>query len=97
MLSRLSFRTQKKIVLVGFIAIPLLLLLTFAYYPALELIRLSFMKWNGVSANKEWIGLTNYKEVFTNPELFGVFKHNFAYFAVGIVHSGESSWYHRQP
>lgn len=85
MFSNLSFRTQKKIVLICFIAIPLLLLFTFAYYPALELVRLSFMKWNGVSVNKEWVGLANYREVFSNPELFGVFRHNFAYFVIGIV------------
>jgi len=83
--SNLSFRTQKKVILICFVTIPLLLLFTFAYYPALELFRLSFMKWNGVSANKEWIGFANYIEVFSNPDIFGVFKHNFAYFVVGIV------------
>lgn len=46
---------------------------------------MSFMKWNGVSANKEWIGFANYVEVFSNPDIFGVFKHNFAYFVVGII------------
>nr|WP_285855788.1 sugar ABC transporter permease [Paenibacillus camelliae] len=71
--------------MICFITIPLLLLFTFAYYPALELLRLSFMKWNGVSANKEWIGFANYVEVFSNPDIFGVFKHNFAYFVVGII------------
>lgn len=85
MLSKLSFQTQKKVILICFITIPLLLLFTFAYYPALELFRLSFMKWNGVSANKEWIGFANYVEVFSNPDIFGVFKHNFAYFVVGII------------
>jgi len=84
-LSKLSFQTQKKVILICFITIPLLLLFTFAYYPALELFRLSFMKWNGVSANKEWIGFANYVEVFSNPDIFGVFKHNFAYFVVGII------------
>nr|WP_221401451.1 sugar ABC transporter permease [Paenibacillus phyllosphaerae] len=63
----------------------MLLLLTFAYYPALELIRLSFTDWDGMSPDKSWIGWDNYKEVFSNPEIFGVFKHNFAYFVVGII------------
>ncbi|WP_138755302.1 carbohydrate ABC transporter permease [Paenibacillus sinopodophylli] len=85
MFSRLSFKTQKNYVIIGFVALPLLLLLTFAYYPALELIRLSFTSWDGLSPNKPWIGWSNYKEVFENPAIFGVFKHNFAYFAVGIV------------
>ncbi|WP_141504585.1 carbohydrate ABC transporter permease [Paenibacillus luteus] len=85
MFSRLPFKTQKNYVIIGFVALPLLLLLTFAYYPALELIRLSFTSWDGLSPNKPWIGWSNYKEVFSNPAIFGVFKHNFAYFAVGIV------------
>ncbi|MNZ69807.1 L-arabinose transport system permease protein AraP [compost metagenome] len=85
MFSRLPFNTQKRFVIIGFVALPLLLLLTFAYYPALELFRLSFTNWDGMSPNKEWIGWANYKEVFSNPSIFGVFKHNFAYFVVGIV------------
>jgi raffinose/stachyose/melibiose transport system permease protein len=85
MFSRLPFKTQKNYVIIGFVALPLLLLLTFAYYPALELIHLSFTSWDGLSPKKPWIGWSNYKEVFENPAIFGVFKHNFAYFAVGIV------------
>jgi len=85
MFSRLSFNTQKKFVTIGFVAVPLLLLLTFAYYPALELVRLSFTNWNGISSDKDWIGWANYVEVFSNSDIFGVFKHNFAYFVVGIV------------
>ncbi len=85
MFSKLPFHTQKRFVIIAFVSIPLLLLLTFSYYPAMELIRLSFTSWDGLSPNKEWIGWDNYKEVFSNPAIFGVFKHNFAYFVVGIV------------
>lgn len=85
MLSRLPFNKQKRVVIISFVALPLLLLLTFSYYPALELVRLSFTSWDGLSPDKEWIGWANYKEVFSNPAIFGVFKHNFAYFVVGIV------------
>jgi len=85
MLSQLSFRKQKTIIMILFTVVPLLLLLTFAYYPAVELIRLSFTNWDGLSPDKQWIGWENYKEVFSNPEIFGVFKHNLAYFVVGII------------
>ncbi|QHW31057.1 sugar ABC transporter permease [Paenibacillus rhizovicinus] len=85
MLSNLSFKKQRLIIILGFTIIPLLLLLTFSYYPTLELIHLSFTNWDGMSPDKSWIGWDNYKEVFSNSELFGVFTHNFAYFAVGIV------------
>ncbi|CAM4458022.1 carbohydrate ABC transporter permease [Paenibacillus tarimensis] len=85
MFSRLSFGVQRKIVIIGFIMIPLVLLLTFAYYPALELIRLSFTSWDGLSPDKQWVGFENYREVFRNPEIFGVFWHNLAYFVIGII------------
>lgn len=85
MLSRLSFKSQKTVIIVSFVVIPLLLLMTFSYYPAVELFRLSFTNWDGMSPTSDYIGWENYREVFSNPEIFGVFKHNFAYFAVGIV------------
>lgn len=85
MLGKMSLKTQKRWIVFCFVSVPLLLLMTFAYYPALELIHLSFTSWNGISADKTYIGWSNYKEVFSNPSIFGVFKNNFAYFAVGIV------------
>ncbi|RIX53132.1 sugar ABC transporter permease [Paenibacillus nanensis] len=85
MLSGMSIQKQRKLIIFSFITVPLLLLLTFAYYPALELVRLSFTDWDGISADKTYIGWANYKEVFSNPEIFGVFRNNVAYFVVGIV------------
>lgn len=85
MLNQLSISKQRTIIIVAFTLIPLLLLLTFAYYPALQLIHLSFTDWDGMSQEKEWIGWDNYVEVFNNPDIFGVFRHNLAYFLVGIV------------
>jgi len=84
-LNQLSISKQRTIIIVAFTLIPLLLLLTFAYYPALQLIHLSFTDWDGMSQEKEWIGWDNYVEVFNNPDIFGVFRHNLAYFLVGIV------------
>ncbi|OBR64295.1 ABC transporter permease [Paenibacillus oryzae] len=85
MLGKMSLRSQKRLLLFSFVTVPLLLLVTFAYYPAMELIRLSFTNWNGISADKAFIGWANYKEVFSNPDIFGVFRNNVAYFVVGIV------------
>lgn len=85
MLGKLSYGKQRMIIILSFTTIPLLLLLTFAYYPAVELVRLSFTNWDGMSPNKDWIGLDNYREVFSNPDIFGVFRHNAAYFFVGVV------------
>lgn len=85
MLGTLSYKKQKTIIIVSFLLIPLILLGTFTYYPALKLIYYSFTNWDGYSPEKPWVGLANYKEVFTTPDIFKVFTHNFAYFAMGII------------
>ncbi|MEI0736501.1 sugar ABC transporter permease [Paenibacillus sp. JTLBN-2024] len=85
MFSSLSYNKQKTIVIVSFLLIPLILLATFTYYPAVKLIYYSFTNWDGYSPEKPWVGLDNYKEVFSNPDIFKVFEHNFAYFVMGII------------
>ncbi|WP_379132035.1 carbohydrate ABC transporter permease [Paenibacillus sp. sgz500958] len=85
MLGTLSYKKQKTLIIVSFLLIPLILLGMFTYYPALKLIYYSFTNWDGYSPEKPWVGLDNYREVFNNPDIFSVFKHNFAYFVMGII------------
>lgn len=85
MFGTLSYKTQKNIIIFSCLLIPVALLLLFTYYPALKLVWFSFTDWDGYSPEKPWVGLDNYKEVFSNPDIFGVFTHNFAYFVMGIV------------
>ena len=73
--------------------IPLALLLTFSYYPALNLFYMSFTKWDGISPVKEWIGGTNYKNIFTDPSLFQPFIHNAVYFVAGLIQSFVSLYF----
>lgn len=80
-----SYKKQKNIVIFSFLLIPVALLLLFTYYPAAKLVFYSFTDWDGYSPEKPWVGLKNYKEVFANPDIFGVFKHNFAYFVMGLI------------
>ncbi|KGE19300.1 carbohydrate ABC transporter permease [Paenibacillus wynnii] len=85
MFGTLSYSKQKNIIIVSFLLIPLILLGTFTFYPALKLIYYSFTNWDGYSPEKPWVGLANYREVFSTPDIFLVFKHNFAYFVMGII------------
>jgi multiple sugar transport system permease protein len=62
----------------------MLLLVLFTYYPAANLLINSFTSWNGVS-QKLFIGIKNYKEIFSGPSYFKIFSHNLAYFIVGLV------------
>ncbi|RUT35592.1 sugar ABC transporter permease [Paenibacillus zeisoli] len=85
MFGTMSYNKQKTIIIVSFLTIPLLLLGVFTYYPAIKLIYYSFTNWDGYSPEKPWVGLANYREVFSNPDIFKVFEHNFAYFVMGVV------------
>ncbi|MBB3113704.1 multiple sugar transport system permease protein [Paenibacillus phyllosphaerae] len=81
----ISYRAQRWLVLVGFLAVPLTLLVMLTYYPAVKLLMQSFTDWDGISSESNWIGWENYKEIFTNSDLFGVFLHQIPYVFVGIV------------
>lgn len=85
MLGAMSYLKQKRIIIFTFLLIPVSLLLLFTYYPAAKLVYFSFTAWDGYSPEKPWVGLDNYREVFLNPDIFGVFAHNFAYFVMGLV------------
>lgn len=41
----LSLKQQQRVIIVSFLAIPLLLLITFSYFPAVELFFLSVADW----------------------------------------------------
>ncbi|MCR2804638.1 carbohydrate ABC transporter permease [Paenibacillus soyae] len=84
-MNNLSYSTQRKIILIGFLALPLALLALFTYYPAVRLVVQSFTDWDGISDSSRWIGFDNYKEVFVNPDLFGVFLNQIPYVIIGII------------
>ncbi|QAY67997.1 carbohydrate ABC transporter permease [Paenibacillus protaetiae] len=80
-----SYKTQRYLILFGFLTIPVLLSLTFSYYPAVSLFYYSLTDWTGLGWDMHFIGLDNYKEIFTKPEVFGVLKNNAYYFIGGLV------------
>lgn len=86
--SNLSYETQKRIIIVAFSIIPVVLLITFAYVPVFSMIFYSFTDWNGISKQKHFIGLENYVTLFTNPEYFKVFKVSMYYFFATFIQMG---------
>ncbi len=65
-----SRKVQKRLLIATFMFIPLLLLIVFTYVPFFKMVQFSFydMKYLG---DKVWVGLKNYKEVFSRPDIFG--------------------------
>lgn len=74
---------QRRLTICTFLAIPLILLIVFTYVPLADMIRYSFYQWDGYSDAK-FIGLDNYKTIFTRPQYLSVFKTSI-YYLIGSV------------
>ncbi len=67
------------------LVIPVALLLLFVVYPALDLVRMSFTNWDGLTKQQSFIGLSNFKTmIFHSPDLWLSLKNNFVYFFVHL-------------
>ncbi|MNJ41379.1 L-arabinose transport system permease protein AraP [compost metagenome] len=86
--ANLSYKTQRRIIIIAFSLIPVVLLFTFAYLPVFNMIKYSFTNWNGYSKSFDYVGFENYKTIFTNPKYFSVFKVSLYYFGATFVQMG---------
>lgn len=68
-----------------FLVVPVVLLITFSYIPVVNLFWYSITDWNGISKSKDVVGLENYTEFFTRPELFRVFLVSLYYLAASVI------------
>lgn len=68
-----------------FLFCPLLLLFTFGVYPIIAIIQYSFTSWNGLSPTKEYVGLTNYVKILTDPSYIKVLFNSLIYFISGFI------------
>ncbi|MCY7401449.1 MAG: sugar ABC transporter permease [Nocardioides sp.] len=68
-----------------FLLVPLAFLLTFTYIPVANMFWYSATDWNGISKTKDVVGLANYTEFFTRPDLYRVFFVSLYYLAASVV------------
>lgn len=68
-----------------FLVVPLVLLITFTYVPVVNMFWYSLTSWNGISKTKKVVGLDNYVEFFTRPDLYRVFFVSLYYLAASVV------------
>ncbi len=68
-----------------FLAVPLVLLITFTYYPLGNLIWYAFTDWDGISLDLRFVGLDNFVQLFANPQYFQVFTTSLYYFVASLV------------
>lgn len=68
-----------------YLAVPLVLLITFTYVPVGNMIWYSFTSWDGLDPTKEFVGLDNYVRAFTDPRYWQVFVVSLYYFGASFV------------
>lgn len=60
-------------------------ILIFVYWPIVKLAELSFFNWNMMSVNKEWVGLSNYKILLTDPSFWNSVKNTGVYIVLLLI------------
>jgi raffinose/stachyose/melibiose transport system permease protein len=64
----------------------LLVYLGFAFYPMLDVIYLSVLKWNGLTPTREFVGLANFNEAFTKDTVFWTaFKNTLIWTILSVI------------
>ncbi len=81
----MSYKMQQKLILGGFLTLPVVLLVLFLIYPTMRLFYMSFTDWDGVLPRKSFVGLSNYMEVFSTAEVWLSLKNNLFYIVNGIL------------
>lgn len=59
--------------------------IVFAIYPTLSVIEYSFTSWDGISPEREYVGLANYTRLFTDKIFWEAFRNTFVWSGVIIV------------
>jgi raffinose/stachyose/melibiose transport system permease protein len=80
-----AVRRQQARYAVLFIAPALLIYLAFMIYPFLNTIYLSFTNWDGITANKDLVGLSNYARIFGEEAALKAFVNNVVWVILGTV------------
>lgn len=81
-----TYTGQKYITSVTFLLIPVILLVVFTFIPAFQLIPYSFQDRGQLSTGDQikWVGMENYKTVFSDESYLNTFK-NSLYYLVGSI------------
>ena len=62
----------------------LVLAAMFTFYPIVDSWYISFLNWSGFTAEREWIGLDNYREVIGDSYFWAAFRRSFVFLGVSL-------------
>ncbi len=80
-----TLKQQRQLFIAVCMILPTLLLVGFVMVPALDLIRMSFTDWDGLSPTSNFIKLDNYISMFHNPDLWQSLGNNAVYFFAHLL------------
>lgn len=86
-MKRVKWKTRKGIWEAAFMAPAVILFFIFTYYPLLINVSYSFTSWNGMTAEKTFVGLQNFIAIFKDPGMGQAVK-NTIYFTVVLLIMG---------
>lgn len=84
-MNKLSLKREEKQTILLFLSLPLLLLLIFGLLPIVTLIYNSFTDWDGLTTDKNFVGLKNYLTIWQDPVYLQAFKTNLFYLGSGLL------------
>ena len=76
---------QRYVVAYLFILPVLLLYIVFVLRPTLQTFWLAFYEWNGISIDREWVGLANFQRLFVDPIFWQALQHSLVWTAVVVT------------
>src|ERR687894_1164143 len=80
-----ALHREKALYGVLFVVPALLIYLVFMIYPFLNTIYLSFTNWDGITDNKDWVGLSNYARIFGEDAALKAFVNNIIWVIIGTI------------
>ncbi len=83
--SRIKDKNKERIMAYLYILPSLLTFVVFMFWPLVRTIYLSFFSWNMIKPNKEFVGLDNYIELFTDPLSYKVMGNTLFYIIILLI------------
>ncbi|MYF88568.1 MAG: sugar ABC transporter permease [Boseongicola sp. SB0676_bin_33] len=78
-------RWAKRLNLFLFLLPALTIYILFAIYPTISVVEYSFTDWDGISRERDFVGLANYERLFTDKIFWAAFRNTFVWSGVVIV------------
>jgi multiple sugar transport system permease protein/raffinose/stachyose/melibiose transport system permease protein len=81
----LDFRARRNLVYALFLLGPIVLFIGAFIYPVIDTIWLSLHSWDGMSVERQWVGLANFQQILNQPRTMHALFNNFQWLIYFLV------------